>query len=99
MQYLVIFTPKHAGSADGPPADFEEQEAKEQRRAKELYKEGGARQLWALDTKDKGAAVLFEALSPEHLQEMINSFPLIQKDYAGYNIHPLAPYPAFGKTD
>ena len=96
MQYLVIFTPKHAGSSDGPPADFAEQEKKEQRQAQVLYKQGGARQLWALDTKDRGAAVLFEADSPDHLQGMIDTFPLVQVDYCEYQTYPLAPYPAFG---
>ena len=96
MQYLVIFTPKHAAGSSGPPADFAEQEEKEERQAQVLYKQGGLRQLWAIDSKDRGAVVLFEADSPDHLQTMIDSFPLIQVDYAEYKIYLLAPYPAFG---
>ena len=66
-------------------------------RAKALYAEGTARQIWAVDTKDRGAVVLFEADSPEHLQGKIDSFPLVQAGYARYDIYPLVPYPAFGK--
>lgn len=98
MQYLAIFTPKKKFAAEGMPADFMEMEMKEQTQAQVLYAEGGLRQVWALDTKEKGAAVLFEATSPDHLQRMIDSFPLIEVDYADYQVLPLAPYPAFAKT-
>lgn len=98
MQYFVIFTPKKKFAAEGMPADFMELEMKEQAQAQVLYGEGGLRQVWALDTKEKGAAVLFEATSLDHLQQMIDSFPLIEVDYADYHILPLAPYPAFAKT-
>ena len=42
-----------------------------------------------------GAVVLFEAESPNHLQEMIHSFPLIQSDYAEFQIMALQPHAAF----
>ena len=58
---------------------------------------GGLRQIWALDTKTRGAACLFEAKNPEDLQKMIDTFPLIKVDYADYQIYPLAPYPGFKK--
>ncbi len=98
MQYFVIFTPKKKFATKGMPADFMEMEIKEQAQAQVLYAEGGLRQVWALDTMEKGAAVLFEATSPDHLQQMIDSFPLIEVDYADYQALPLAPYPAFAKT-
>jgi len=98
MQYLVVFTPKTKFATDGMPADFMEQELREQRQAQVLYAEGGLRQVWALDTKERGAAVLFEAASPDHLRQMVESFPLIKVDYADYQVLPLAPYPAFAKA-
>ena len=98
MQYLVVFMPKKKFATEGVPADFMEQELKEQAQARVLYAEGGLRQVWALDTKEKGAVVLFEAASPDHLQRMIESFPLIKVDYADYQVLPIAPYPAFAGT-
>lgn len=97
MQYLAIFTPKQKYETEGMPNDFPQMEIEEQAQAQVLYGQGGLRQVWALNTKSKGAAVLFEAESPTHLQEMIASFPLIKVDYADYQIWPLAPYPAFAK--
>lgn len=96
MQYLVVFTPKRKFQTDGMPSDFPEMELKEQAQARALYASGGLRQVRALDTKSRGGIVLFEADSLQHLQGMIDSFPLIQVDYADYQILPLAPYPAFG---
>ncbi|MEH1900667.1 MAG: muconolactone Delta-isomerase family protein [Nostoc sp.] len=97
MQYLVIFTPNKKFETDGVPSDFAETELKEQAQVRVLYAGGGARQVWALDTKTRGGVILFEAESPEHLQEMIDSFPLIKADYADYQILPLAPHAAFSK--
>ncbi len=95
MQYLVVFTPKAKFQTDGLPVDFAQTEAREEEQAKVLYGKGGLRQVWALDTKERGAAVIFEATSRDDLQTMIDSFPLIQVDYADYRVLPLAPYPAF----
>lgn len=97
MQYLVIFTPKKKFETEGMPADFAKQEHEEEEQAQVLYTTGGLRQVWALDTKNKGAAYLFEAASPSALQTMIDSFPLIKVDYADYQISPLAPYSGFAK--
>ena len=98
MQYLVIFTPKQKFETEGLPADFPKLEQEEEQQAQVLYSKGGLRQVWALDTKSKGAAVLFEADSTHQLQGMIDSFPLIKVDYADYKIWPLAPYPGFAKN-
>ena len=97
MQYFVIFTPKQKFQTEGTPADFPQMEQKEEEQAQDLYMGGGLRQVWALDIKTKGAAVLFEAASPEELQKMIDTFPLIKVDYADYQVWPLAPYPGFAK--
>lgn len=93
MQYLVIFTPKPGP----PPDDFAKRDAEEEAQARVLYREGGLRHGWALASPERGAAVVFEAASTDDLQRMIDSFPLIQKDYADYQIHRLAPYPGFVK--
>ena len=97
MEYLIIFTPKKRFETEGTPPDFPEREREEEDQAQVLYGEGGLRQVWALDVKTKGAAVLFEAGSPGELQAMIDSFPLIKVDYADYQVWPLAPYPAFAR--
>ncbi len=95
MQFLVVFTPNKKFEAEGMPVDFMEVELQEQAQVRVLYSGGGLRQVWALDTKTSGGVVLFEAESPEHLQEMIDSFPLVKIDYAKYQIFPLAPHAAF----
>ncbi|MEH2399001.1 hypothetical protein [Nostoc sp.] len=38
--------------------------------AQDFYAQGCLRQEWALDTKNKGAVVLFEAKSQNHLQRI-----------------------------
>lgn len=97
MQYMVIFTPSGKFRGGNNPSDFEKLEHKEGEQTKALYQAGGARQVWALDTQARGGIILFEAKSPEDLQEMIDSLPLIKANYAAYQIYPLLPYPAFGK--
>ncbi len=98
MQYMVIFQPAHRLGAAGPPADFAQKEREEQLQARCLYAQGALRQVWALGTGHRGAAVLFEAKSSDHLKALIESFPLIQVAYADCQVFPLAPYPAFGKA-
>ena len=98
MQFFVIFTPNKKFETEGMPADFADLELREQAQVRVLYAGGGARQVWALkspDGKILGGTILFEAESREHLQEMIDSFPLVQADYAGYQILTLAPHAAF----
>lgn len=95
MQYLVIFTPKQKFQSEGMPADFPQRELEEQAQTRVLYAAGGLREVWAIQPKGHGAVVLFEADSPAHLQELINTFPLIKIDYADYQILDLAPHPAF----
>ena len=97
MQYFVIFTPKQKFGSSEMPSDFPQLLLEEEARAKDLYMEGLLRQSWVLGTRDRGAAVLFEAESPKHLQEIIDSFPLIEADYSDTQIFPLAPDPAFAQ--
>lgn len=97
MQYFVVFTPKKRFEVVGTPDDFPKLLPQEEARAKELYGEGTLRQSWVLGKRDKGAACLFEAASPEALQVIIDSFPLIQKGYSDYEIYSLAPDPVFAK--
>ena len=97
MQFLVIFTPKQKFETKSVPSDFTKFLAAEDAQVKLLYGQGGVRQVWALDTKSKGAALLFEVASAKELQSMIDSLPLIKVDYADYQIWPLAQYPGFFK--
>ncbi len=95
MQYLVIFTPKQKFETEGIPSDFEQQELAEQAQVRVLYAEGGLRQVWAKVPKTHGGIIVFEAESPNHLQTMIDSFPLVKHEYADFQIMPLQPHAAF----
>lgn len=95
MQYLVIFSPKQKFQTDGMPSDFMEMELKEQAQVRVLYAEGSLRQVWAQVPKTHGGVILFEAESPQHLQEKIDSFPLVKADYADFQSVPLQPHAAF----
>ena len=95
MQYLVIFTPKQKFHTEGVPSDFMDKEKKEQEQVRELYAGGGLRQVWAKVPRTKGGVVLFEADSPDDLNDMIRSFPLIKADYADPEIVPLQQHAAF----
>ena len=97
MQYLVVFTPNKKFATEGMPADFAEKELQEQAEVRVQYAGGGARQVWALKDGDKilGGVILYEAESREHVQEMIDSFPLLKADYAEAQVHTLAPHAAF----
>lgn len=97
MQYIVIFTPRKKFEKAGMPSDFPKLLKEEGAHAQALYGEGLLRQTWVLGTQDKGAVVLFEAKSPAHLQEIVDSFPLIKADYSDYQVVPLAPDPVFEK--
>lgn len=97
MQFIVVFRPKAEFKTQGPPADYAQVEQAEEAQAKALYKSGGARQIWALQTEGKGAVGLFEAASPEELQSMVASFPMVQKHYADAEVLPLGPFGAFAE--
>ena len=95
MQFLVIFTPPQRFADEGMPDDFGEIEATEEVHAQQLHGSGSLRQAWALDTATHGAAVLFEAGSRDRLEEIIGTFPMVQRDYSEYRVLPLTPYPGF----
>ncbi len=95
MQFFVLFTPKQKFAAEGLPADFPEMELREQAQTHVLYGQGRIREVWTLEPKGRGAAVLFEADSPGHLEQVIHTFPLIKVDCADYQVMQFAPYPAF----
>ncbi len=95
MQYLVIFTPNPKFETEGVPADFMERELQEEAQVRVLYAGGGLRQVWAKVPEAPGAVIIFEAEGPDHLQEMINSFPFVKLDYCQYQITALKPYMAF----
>ncbi len=95
MQFLVIFSPNKEFVTKGMPSDFMDKEQQEQAQVRVLYAGGGLRQVWAQVPRTKGGVVLFEADSPEHLKEMIHSFPLIKANYAEAQIVPLQQHAAF----
>lgn len=97
MQFFALFTPKQKFATEGMPADFAEVELQEQAQTRVLYGHGSLREAWAVEPKGRGAAVLFEADSPEHLEQIIRTFPLIKVEYADYQVSRLAPHPAFIK--
>ncbi len=97
MQFFAVFTPKKRFATEVIPADFPDLELQEQAQVRTLYSEGSLRQVWALPPKGRGGVVLFEADSAEHLEQIIQTFPLIKADYADYQVWDLAPYPAFIK--
>ena len=95
MQYLVTFTPKKEFATKGLPQDFPEKEQQEQAQVRVLYAGGGLRQVWAQVPRTNGAVVLFEAASAEHLEQMIQSFPLVKANYADAQTMPLQEHAAF----
>lgn len=95
MQYVVIFSLKKKFKTEGMPHDFVEKELEEQEHVRVLYAEGGLREVWAQVPKTLGGVILFEAESLEHLQKMIDGFPLVNSEYADYLITPLQPHAAF----
>ncbi len=95
MQYLVLFTPKEQFESEGLPSDFTDKERQEQVQVRELYADGGLRQVWAKIPRTQGGVILFEADSDDQLHEMVNSFPLIKAKYADAQIVPLQQHAAF----
>ena len=95
MQFLVIFTPKERFASEGMPSDFMDKEQQEQAQVRVLYGGGVLRQVWAQVPRTRGGVVLFEAESSNHLQEMVNTFPLINANYADPQIVPLQQHAAF----
>lgn len=95
MQFIVVFQPLEQFQTQAPPADYAEVEQAEEVQAQAVYKGGAARQIWAIKTQRKGAIGLFEAGSDEELQDLVNSFPMVQKKYVEHMVFPLAPFAAF----
>ena len=95
MQFFVVFSPKKDPIDGHLPQDFPEVEKDEQAQTRVLYSQGNLRQVWALAPKGSGAAVLFEADDERQLEQIIDTFPLIKRDYAYHEVFKLEPHPAF----
>ena len=95
MQFIVVFQPKEQFQTQGPPADLAEVELAEGVQTKALYKGGAVRQCWSISTDRKGAIGLFEAASEHELRNVINSFPMVQKDYVDQAVYQVGPFDAF----
>ena len=97
MQFILVLQPHQRFQTEGAPADFAETELAEQVQAKALYKSDIARQIWAINTERKGAVGIFEAASADEMQDVINSFPMVQKDYVEHLVLPIGGFPAFSE--
>ncbi len=95
MQYLVVFQTKTAFLTDGMPANFVPVHAAEQKQGRALYGSGDLRQSWEIDDERPGAVCLFEAASRDDLQQMIDTFPLVQKGYVDTLVTKLKPDTAY----
>jgi len=64
-------------------------------RGRELYREGGLRQSWEIDSAQHGAVCLFEAGSAEQAQAMADSFPRVAQGAVQTQLIALRPNPAY----
>ena len=96
MQFLVIFTNKPEFATEGVPADFTDRMADDQQQLRRLYADGLLREVWTLDTEERGGAALFEVDSAEQLHEVVATVPFVKIGYNDYQAFPLAPYAGFG---
>jgi muconolactone delta-isomerase len=94
MQFLVVARPKANLVADKLPPDYEALLHLEQENAKACYANETLRQIWHC-ADAPGVAIIFEAKSFEHLQEISNTFPLFAAGYLDLSIVPLEPYAGF----
>jgi muconolactone delta-isomerase len=94
MQFLVVARPKVDLVADNLPPNYEALLHLEKENARACYANETLRQIWhCADTP--GVAIIFEARSYEHLQEISNTFPLVAAGYVILSIIPLKPYEGF----
>jgi muconolactone delta-isomerase len=95
MQFLVVARPKADLAASELSHTFASLLAAEKEKARAFYLDGVIRQIW--DCADTlGVALTFEASSDEHLQEILNAFPLVAAGCLDLWVIPLKPYGGFG---
>ena len=95
MQFLTLTRRR----LDAFPADAFTPEliAREQKRAKELYGSGMARQIWKRGDI-AGSVILWEANSEAEVREAIAALPLAQQDMLELvALVPLEPYPGLAQ--
>ncbi len=95
MQFIVIFTNKPRFFTEGMPDDFAERMRDDTAHLRKLYADGIVRDVWTLDTAERGGVALFEADSLSQLETVVADIPFVNIDYNDYEILPLAPYPGF----
>ena len=98
MQYLVVVTTKQE-LVDNPPAEMKDLLEEEQSRGRALYGSGDLRQSWEISGDLPGVVCLYEATSREHLQEMLDSYPFLQRGYSNTLVHLLKPDSAYTVGD
>jgi len=95
MQYLVIFTPTAQVDPEGMSPRDAAAHRDELARGRELYRGGGLRQSWEIDSERHGAVCLFEAGSVEQAQAMADSFPQVAVGAVKTQLIALRPDPAY----
>ncbi len=95
MQFFVVARPKADLAADELLPDYKALLHIEQEKARACYVDETLRQIWHC-ADAPGVAGIFEVQSDEHLQEILNTFPLVAADYLDLLIIPLKPYGGFG---
>ena len=95
MQFFVAFSNSTEFATNSPPADFVDVLREDQARIRAMYAEGTVRAAWTFDREEKGGALLFEARSREHLDELLATVPLVKRGYNDCEVFPLAPFAGF----
>lgn len=99
MQYLVIFNPKEPLDPSSMSPEAAAAHQKELAQGRVLYRQGGLRQSWEINTDRHGAVCLFEAESVEQAQAMADTFPQVAAGAVETQMIPLKPDPAYYKFD
>jgi muconolactone delta-isomerase len=95
MQFLAIARPKADLLVDNLPPNYEELLHLEREKARAYYANETIRQIWHC-ADSPGVAIIFEAESIEHLQDISTTFPLVAANYLDILVVPLKPYEGFG---
>jgi muconolactone delta-isomerase len=74
----------------GRGRDHEEKET-----ARAFYVDGIIRHIWQ-QADGAGIVIIFEASSPEHMQSIVQAFPLVRAGYLDLTVVALEPYAGFG---
>lgn len=94
MQFLVVVQTKHE-LVDNPPSDLREVLAVEMAQGRALYASEDLRQSWEIDGDRPGVVCLYEAASEGELRTLLDTYLMLQKDYADVLLIKLKPDGAY----